>query len=228
MIVVIGSRHDPVAAELVRRWPGGALCDARDLMAPGWRWSADAGLGGRDRQWVVGGGGVLDTEVTGVFLRRSAVYPDELTGTHPDDRAYLAAEAHAFLIYVLATTNALAVNPVSEGTLGVDALRPERWMRAAAELDVPVAPLRLTSTTPVPNPLTLPESLIEVVGGEALPTGRLGDAAVAVTGALGLRWSVASFDRDDRLCALTATPPPSPQAADRLGILLARRAGRVE
>jgi hypothetical protein len=177
---------------------------------------------------VVGGEVVLDAEVTGVFLRRSAVYPDELTGTHPDDRNYLAAEAHAFYIYVLATTNALVVNPVSDGTLGVDALRPERWMRVAAELGVPVAPLRLTSTTPAPRPPRQPESLIEVVAGEALPAGRLGDATVAVAGALGLRWAVASFDSDNRLCALTATRPPSPEAADRLGILLARRAGRVQ
>ena len=101
-------------------------------------------------------------------------------------------------------------------------------MRVAAELGVPVAPLRLTSKTPVPRRMTLPESLIEVVAGEALPVGRLGAATVAVAGALGLRWAVASFDSDDRLCGLSVTPPPSPQAAARLGILLAERLGRLE
>src|SRR5262245_30078339 len=136
-------------------------------MSPGWRWSSVADAGGRYRQWVIGGDIVLDAEVTGVFLRRSAVYPDELTETHPDDRAYLAAEAHAFLVLVLATTSALVVNPVSEGTLGVDALRPERWMRIAADLGVPVAPLRLSSRSSVPGLSTHPESLIEVVAGEA-------------------------------------------------------------
>jgi hypothetical protein len=228
VIVVVGSRHDPVAAELVRRWPGAALCNAQDLMASGWRWSSAEGEGARDRRWVVAGEIVLDAEVTGVFLRRSAVYPDELTETHFDDRAYLAAEALAFLVYVLGTTSALVVNPVSEGTLGVDALRPERWMRVAADLGVAVAPLRLSSTSSVPGPPTQSESLIEVVAGEALPSGRLDDTAVVVADALGLRWAIASFDSDDRLCALTVTPAPSPQATDRLGTLLARRASRVE
>ena len=116
-----------------RRWPEAALCAAEDLTASGWLWSSADGEGGRDRLGRRRRGRA-DTEVTGVFVRRSTVYPDELTGTHPDDRAYLAAEAHAFLVYVLATTRAVVVNPVSDGTLGVDALRPEQWMRVAAAL----------------------------------------------------------------------------------------------
>jgi hypothetical protein len=231
VIVVAGSRHDPVAAELVRRWPAAALCDADDLMAPGWRWQARASPGPDARRWVVGGEVVPDAEVTGVFLRRAAVHADELAGTHPDDRAYLAAEALAFLVFVLATTGAVVVNPVSEGTLGVDALRPERWMHVAAELGVAVAPLRLSTKAPSagsrPGPGARPESLVEVVAGEASPAGTFADAAAAVADSLGLRWAVAGFDGAGRLSTLTTTPAPSPEAAARLGVLLAGPAGRA-
>ncbi len=101
-------------------------------------------------------------------------------------------------------------------------------MRVAAELGVAVAPLRLCSTTSVPGPPTQPESTIEVVGGEALSSGRSADAAAAIADALGLRWAVVSFDSDGRLCGLSVTPAPSSQAAERLGTLLARRPGRIE
>jgi len=235
VIVVAGSRHDPVAVELVRRWPGAALCDAGDLMAPGWRWSASSwsastsSPAGR-RTWVVAGSVVPDADVTGVFVRRSAVYPDELGGTHRDDRAYLASEALALLVVVLATTGAVVVNPVDAGTLGTDALRPERWMRVAAELGVDVAPLRLTNGQVSPRPETgpQPECIVEVVAGEACgDTSRQAVAAVSVAGALGLRWAVAGFDGGGRLCALSTTPAPSPRAADRLGALLGARSGRA-
>lgn len=121
------------------------------------------------------------------------------------------------------------VNPVSHGTVGADALRPERWMRVAAELGVPVAPLRLTSValSQRAGAATQPESLVEVVAGEASPAGSLADAAVAVTGALALRWAVAGFDRAGRLCTLTTTPAPSPEAAGRLGVVLAGPPGRA-
>ena len=66
----------------------------------------------------------MTTRSRGVFVRRSAVYPEEFPSTHPDDRGYLAAEAHAFLVFVLADDARAAVaNPVADGALGDDALR---------------------------------------------------------------------------------------------------------
>ena len=228
MIVVVGSRHDPVAVELVRQWPGAALCGADDLMGSGWRWPARVCSGSDERRWVVNGDVVLDAEVTGVYVRRSAVYPDELTSTHSDDRAYLASEATAFLVYVLATTGAVVVNPVGDGTLVAPALRPELWMRVAAGLGVPVSPLRLSSDVSPPpgGSESEPTSLVEVVAGEALTTGYLASASVAVVGALGLQWAAVRFDRSGHLCGLTSSSAPSTEAADRLGVLLSDR-GRL-
>jgi hypothetical protein len=222
VIAVAGSRHDAVAQELVRRWPAAALCDVDDLITRGWRWPASSGTA--ERTWVIDGATIPDREVTGVFLRRSTVYPDEFPRTHRDDRTYLAAEVHAFLVFVLATTGAMVVNPVRDAAFGADALGPERWMPIASRLGVAVAPLRITSAAR-PRP-SHPTTIIEVVGSEPLAASpiTLADAAVAVTRALGLTWAVAAFNDEGRLSAISITSPPSTEAASRLGQLLAGRA----
>jgi hypothetical protein len=114
VVVVVGSRHDPVATELAGSWKA-QLCGADDLVAPGWSWPAAGG----PRTWLIEGVQVDDRDVSGVFVRRGTVYADELTAIHPDDRAYVAAEAHAFLSLVLASTSARVCNPVVDGAFGV-------------------------------------------------------------------------------------------------------------
>ena len=42
---------------------------------------------------------------------------------HADDRAYLAAETHAFLVFVLGDDGAVVANPVGDGALGDEAVR---------------------------------------------------------------------------------------------------------
>ena len=88
-------------------------------------------------RWVIDGATVPDADVTGVLVRRTYVYPEELVTTHRDDREYLAAEATAFLIFVLSRTGAVVINEVGDGALGDDAIRPERWMRVAAGMGMP-------------------------------------------------------------------------------------------
>ena len=220
MIVVAGSRHDPVATDLAEQWPDAALCSAEDLTASGWIWPSRPG--DPPATWVVDGAVVPDSQVTGVFVRRATVYAEELIATHPDDRAYLAAEAHAFLVYVLHRTAATVVNPVDDGgAFGESALRPEHWMAVAASLGVKVAPLTLRSSQrPRPAEGT---TLVEVVGTEHVgaPGASQGDAAVAVCDRLGLRWAVAAFDQRGRLTAITTRSRPSDIAAGHLARLLA-------
>ncbi|MDF0645969.1 MAG: hypothetical protein P0111_18225 [Nitrospira sp.] len=185
-------------------------------------WPATAN--GTSATWVIGGEVVPDTCVTGVFVRRSTVYAEELTRTHPDDRAYLAAETHAFLAYVLSHTTARVVNPVDDGgTYGEAALRPERWMQAAIESSVAVAPLRVRSAggRHVPNQATSFEVVGEQVMGHA--SSPLAAAALKVCRCLGLCWAVACFDKSGRLSAITTTPAPSPAAAAALARILTRR-----
>lgn len=220
MIVVLGSRHDAVATDLVGQWPDAALCSAEDLTRLGWFWPSDHA--GGSSSWVVDGSVVPDDRVTGVFVRRATVYAEELTGTHADDRGYLAAEAHAMLVYALHRTGATVVNPVTDGgAFGEAALRPEHWMGVAASAGIGVAPLELRNTRQ-PRPATA-TTLVEVVGVE--PIGEvpaaLSDAAVAVCSALGLLWAVVAFDQTHQLSAITTRTRPSAAAAPRLAALLA-------
>lgn len=209
MIVVLGSRHDAAATALVERWPHSALCSAEDLVSEGWVWEE------RRRTWVIDGARVDDREVTGVFIRRAGVYPEELITTHQADRAFLAAECRAFLMYVLATTGARVVNPVSDGAFGEEALRPERWTPRATELGIAIRPLRITHD----GPMSLPSSVtaIEVAAGEVFgDASSLHDPARALTSALSLAWGVLLFDEDGRLVTITTSRAPSDAAASVL------------
>lgn len=219
MIVVLGSRHDPVAAALLERWPDAALCSAEDLTTPGWIWSAPLG----DRTWVVSGQTVVDEEVTGVFVRRSSVLPAELLGIHPEDRAYVAAEVQAFLVYVLATTGATVAAPVRDGGLGDEALRPELWMPAATIAGLGVVPLRLGRAAQ--GRRALRTRSVEVVGDEVVgDAGRRTAASVrALAAELDLPWAAFVLDGRHRLVTMSTTAGPSEGAAARLGPLLGRR-----
>ncbi len=218
MIVVIGSRHDSVATALVDAWSDAALCSAEDLTLPGWVWRANAPLW---RRWVINGKVIDDEDISGVFVRRSAVYPEEFLSTHPDDRSYLAAEAHAFLVFVLAETRATVANPVADGALGDEAIRPERWISAAGKAGLSVAPLRLTNRRlqpPQPHPV-----VVEVVGDDAFgdAPARSKVAALRIVHELDLLWATVVFDRRHRLLTITSARPPGDEAVDALGRLLA-------
>jgi hypothetical protein len=217
MIVVIGSRHDSVATALVQAWPNAALCSAEDLTQSGWVWWPTSPLSPR---WVVGGKIVADEDVTGVFVRRSTVYPEELLSTHPDDRSYLAAETHAFLVFVLAATHAVVANPVADGALGDEAIRAERWISAAGEAGLSVAPIRLTSSRL--RPRRLHPIIVEVVDDDAFgdAPARLKVAAVRLARQLELLWATVVLDGRHRLVTITSSRAPGEEAVAALGRLL--------
>lgn len=219
MIVVVGSRHDAVAAGLLESWPQAALCSAQDLTASGWCWRVPAGA---DSRWVVDGRVLPDTAVSGVFVRRSTVYPQELLSTHADDRHYLAAEAHAFLVFVLASSGARLAQPVFDGAYGDEALQPDRWMPLAVRLGIPVAPLRLASGRTLAPPGRC--VIVEAVGERAFGPGtaRQHDAASALLRDLGMLSASVVFDEQERLVTLSGTRPPADRdALAALGRLLA-------
>ena len=111
MIVVVGSRHDLWLRNLSRHGRMQHSVPLKILFGRRvWRYGRTA-----SRTWVVDTKRVCDDDVTGVFVRRPTVYPEELTSTHPEDRPFLASEIHSFLTFVLATTSARVVNPVSDG-----------------------------------------------------------------------------------------------------------------
>ena len=224
MIVVVGSRHDKIALDLVAMWPGAALCAAEDLVQPGWAWR-NSQL--QPRTWVINGKFVRDDRVSGVFLRRSAVYGEELATIHPADRAFLAAEAHAFLTFVLATTSARVCNPVVDGAFGEEALRPERWMALAPEVGISIHPLRLTSERrrrSRPRPACWAEVVGDKVFGNA--PSRMRTGAVYMAAAMRLVWGAFAFDARQRLITITSARRPSKAAALALGRLLGERTKR--
>lgn len=223
MIVIVGSRYDRVAASWAATWPGAVLCGAEDLTRPGWVWALDpAGT----RCWIADGKALPDNEVSAVIVRRSAVYAQELRHVHPDDRAFLAAEAHAFLIYVLGTSQAKVVNTVGDGALGDDALRPEHWMPAAERAGLPVAPLRVSRDRP--------RDRIEGGFGVDVAGGKIIGEAVAglhagierFAAALELRWARLLFDGRGRLMTITTMHPPTPDSLAALWRALAVEAAQ--
>ena len=207
---------------MVEALPSAVLCSAEDLTRPGWVWPLSSPERSR---WVVNGSVIDDREVTGVFVRRSCVYPEELVSTHPDDRAYLAAESTAFLAFVLSRTAARVVNPVADGALGDDAIRPERWMPAAADLGLNPASLRLKPNGSVRPPVKA--ATAEVVGRDVFgdAPARLRAAATELAAALGLIYAAFVFDSKRRLVAVSAGRPPSEAALVALGSVLGRRSG---
>jgi hypothetical protein len=217
MIVVVGSRHDRVATDLVGLWSRAALCSAEDFVSPGWIWRHGQSA---PKTWIVDAGPVRDEEVTGIFLRRSTIYAEELASTHPADRAFLASEVHGFLTFVLATTSARVVNPVCDGAYGEEALRPERWSPVATELGISVRPLRVTSEPRRQNRYRTHE--VEVVGAEVFgdAPARVLEGARHLVGALGLGWGRLLFDSRQRLVTITGASRPSEAAAAALGRLL--------
>ena len=166
-----------------------------------------------------------DGDVSGVFVRRTNVYAEEFVSTHPQDRAYLAAEATAFLVFVLSQTRARVATPVCDGGLGEDAMRPERWMAVAAGLGIPVAPLRMGSD-PAVRVQVGETTAVEVVDGVAYGDApkACGDSAVRLAGALGLPWGVFVFDAALRIMTLSLTQVPGARALPALGALLGESA----
>lgn len=209
MIVVVGSWHDPVARALAASLPRGALCGADDLTRPGWCWSLNSPEPAR---WVVGGRVVDDGDVRGVWVRRNRVHAEELLGTHADDRDYLAAEATAFLGFVLTRTAARVANRPADGALGDDALQPEQWMAAAARLGLAVAPLHLRSDG---KATALGDTqVVEVAAGRSFgnaPAAQQSQAA-QLAAALGLDYVSFILDDRGRLLALSTQTEPGLRA----------------
>ncbi len=221
MIVVVGSRHDPVAVALAAAWPDAGLCSAEDLTTTGWVWPSGTGT----RRWVVSGRVVDDRDITGVFLRRATVLRDELAHIHADDRAYLAAEAHAFLVHVLATTAARVAPPVVDGGIGDETLRPERWLGAAAGAGLTVAPIRLTTEASPDGRRRAPvRRLAEVVDGVATgdASARCRRGAEVLARDLALPWATLAFDGRGRLVTVTTRAAPSAAATAALASALGR------
>ena len=169
MIVVLASRYDAAARRLVECWAEHdvRLLTSEDLSVVGWRYdladdaSATAAIGSRK---------VRVAEIRGVVTRLPWVTEHELVSIVPADRAYVAAELSAFLMFWLTELHCRVLNRPKPGTLNGPCWRREQWIMAARRAGMRVADerrrLRVGATPESPKPPAVTK--VTVVGGRCL------------------------------------------------------------
>ncbi|MBD2412111.1 hypothetical protein FACHB389_03580 [Nostoc calcicola FACHB-389] len=193
MLVVVASRHDKAAEALVANWSayGASLLTPEDLSVAGWRHyvrgGGDGGDGGDEGETsssspsspsspssssaVVGGVTIGLDQITGVLTRLPSIFEQELLHIIPEDRGYVAAEMNAFLISWLSSLKCPVLNRPTPTYLLGPAWRPEQWVYAAAQLGIPVRPVRRQSSLLAsvrPQVMEKPAVKVTVVGDRCL------------------------------------------------------------
>lgn len=144
MLVVLASRHDSFAHHLVNCWQavGARLLTCADLSVIGWQSTLAFPSA---TQVVVGREVIASADIQGVYVRLSYVMKWEIPHIRSGDRSYVAAEMNAFLTYWLAHLPCPVLNrPTATGLMGPN-WRSQQWVYVAAQLGIPVYPLRQSS-----------------------------------------------------------------------------------
>jgi hypothetical protein len=179
--VVLASRYDATAAQLVAGWPPETrLLTCRDLSTKGWRYSP----GGAPGVAVIGGVRVPVGEIEGVLTRLPAVGESELVGIVSQDRSYVAAEMTAFLTAWLSELPCPVLNSPTPGQLMGRSWTREQWLLTAIELGIPAAAMRLSVPPPLDSPLVAPArgaATVTVVCGRALGVAARSSARAALS-----------------------------------------------
>jgi hypothetical protein len=110
-----------------------------DLSVIGWRHYQ---CSSRSSTFVVGGREVASVEITGVLTRLPGIWEQELLHIVPADRAYVAAEMTAFLVSWLSGLTCPVLNRPTPSCLSGPYWRLEQWVHAAAQIGIPVRPMR--------------------------------------------------------------------------------------
>jgi hypothetical protein len=141
VIVVVASRHDETAREIVACWEsqGAALLTCEDLSTSGWRHHL---FGPSESKVVVGGRVLRESEIGGVLVRRPWIFEQELTTIASADREYVAAEMNAFLLSWLSQLSCRVLNRPTGTCLSGPNWRPLQWAQAAARAGFQVERMR--------------------------------------------------------------------------------------
>ncbi|MGC2599717.1 MAG: hypothetical protein WA395_16485 [Nitrososphaeraceae archaeon] len=142
MIVVVASRFDDASQKIVERWASNnaAICTCEDLSTQGWRHYL--GSTSSLATAVIGGRQVKCDEINGILIRRPCIFEQELLHISALDRPYVAAEMNAFLISWLSSLNCPILNRPTAMSLSGPNWRPEQWVHEAANLGIPVSPIK--------------------------------------------------------------------------------------
>jgi hypothetical protein len=218
VLVIVGSRHDPGAASLVRRWQtsGAALMTCEDLSVSGWRFYV--GCSGTATA-VVSGGVIAVDEITGVLTRRPWVLEAELQHIAAADREYVAAEMTAFMVAWLSRLPCPVLNRPTSGCLSGPHWSSLQWRHLASRLRIPVQP----PTSAAPDRVVD----LTVVAGQcfgradsALAAQAIELAAAAGVGLLGVRFG--GDEAGARFLSANPWPDLSENAiSDAVGVYLA-------
>lgn len=136
MLVVVASRHDAAARDLVSRWAAhdAVLLTSADLSVAGWRHY----IGARGASTAVAGGRVIDVaDIQGVLTRLPSVTEAELPHIVSDDRGYVASEMTAFLLSWLSSLACPVINHPWPGCLVGPNWRQARWFLLASRMGIP-------------------------------------------------------------------------------------------
>ena len=140
MIVIVASRWDAAAAAYASRCAAHdvRILTARDLSLAGWR---------QYLHWAEGETAMIDGQVvpqqqiTGVLTLVRGVSVEEPVEIVPRDRAYVAAEMTAFLLFWLSRLTCPILNRPTPACLSGPDWRPEKWVRTAFQAGIPAVPV---------------------------------------------------------------------------------------
>jgi hypothetical protein len=137
MLVILASDLDETAVELTHRWARheAVMLTPRDLSTPGWSFDP---LGSTSSA-VAGGERISSRDIRAVYIRRSAVFAEELVWIAAEDRHYAAAEMTAFLLAWLSSLPVPVVNAPTPTALCGPGLRPAGWRALARGMGIETA-----------------------------------------------------------------------------------------
>jgi hypothetical protein len=180
MILILASRWDTTPNDIAAAWADQpvSIMTARDLSRAGWCLSLGAHDDGvsrdavrndaavrRDRA-VIEGQPIADEELQCVLTRLPWVTEMELPEIVAPDRAYVAAEMSAFLLFWLSGLACPVLNKPTPTCLAGPGWRPERWTRAAAETGMTVRAVQRDSRLRGAPADCAPSRQVTVVGSQ--------------------------------------------------------------
>jgi hypothetical protein len=198
MMVIVASRHDPLAQAVANRWQAhdARVLTPRDLSLAGWQYRPGDERNGTA---VIAGQVVPTAEIDAVLTCLAGVWLGELPEIVVADREYVAAEMTAFLLAWLTSLGPRVHNRPTPTSLTGPFWRPERWVHAAAQAGIPIRPLHRTAAPDTLPALPLPASgatRVTVIGPHAV--GQVDEAlkaqALQLARLAGIELLTARFD----------------------------------
>lgn len=199
MILIVASCVDEVAQRLLAELPqdSAQLLTPRDLSLPGWEVNSGSPV---DSIYIASGRKLESRAISGVVCLLPRIFESELVHIEPVDRAYVASEMTAFLIFWLSSLPCPKLNPPTPGCMSGPYWPAERWLIEAASAGLPVKPLG-RSTRCNSGPCQVPEECTTVtVAGQCClgdDDPELGRHARSLASAVNVDLLEVSFVRDN-------------------------------